>query len=291
MATKVYKIDEIEKISIDNITLPEETLGMIEMLSNTVGATTYSKTPVFAAKKKEIKRKDTIAPLKKTEMNVNEGIDKTISELRSLLNKLTNVNYEKITPKIQEKVQLIIDTNDETHINKICNFIFDTASSNKFYSDIYATLYGIMISEYNILKNILDNNINTYLELFENIELVDPNEDYDRFCKVNVINEKRKATSLFITNLMNNDTIDVDIVLNMLSKLHTLLEQNIDNDNKKVVEEIIENIYLVVTSGMKKIKDKLGNFEDNLNTMSGKPGLSNKARFKYMDLIDSIKQN
>ena len=55
MATKVYKIDEIEKISIDNITLPEETLEMIEMLSNTVGATTYSKTPVFAAKKKKLK--------------------------------------------------------------------------------------------------------------------------------------------------------------------------------------------------------------------------------------------
>lgn len=290
MGTKVYKIDEIEKISIDNITLPKETIEMIEMLSKTVGATTYSKAPVFA-KKKDIKRKEQIAPFKKTEIIVNEGIDKTISELRSLLNKLTNVNYEKITPKIQENIQLIIDTCDETHINKICNFIFDTASSNKFYSEIYATLYCNMISEYNILKNILDNNINTYLELFENIELVDPNHDYDRFCKVNVINEKRKATSLFITNLMKNNTIGVDIVLNMLSKLHALLENNLDLDNKKVVEEIIENIYLVVTDGIEKIKDKICNFEDNFNTMRGKPGWSNKAKFKYMDLIEFIKQN
>ena len=290
MTTKVYTLDEIKKISINNITLPNETHVMIDILSNTVGANTYSKTPVFV-KKKEIKRKEPIATLKKTEMVVNEGIDKTISELRSLLNKLTNLNYEKIIPKIQKNIQLIIDTNDETHINKICNFIFDTASSNKFYSDIYATLYGIMISEYNILKNILDNNINTYLELFENIELVDPKEDYDRFCKVNVINEKRKATSLFITNLMKNETIDVDIVLNMLSKLHTLLENNLDSDNKKVVEEIIENIYLIVTTGMKKIKDNLCDFEDKFNTMRDKPGLSNKAMFKYMDLIDIIKQN
>jgi len=290
MATKVYTLDEINKISIDNITLPNETHVMIDILSNSVGANTYSKTPVFV-KKKEIKRKEPIATLKKTEMVVNEGIDKTISELRSLLNKLTNINYEKIIPKIQKNIQLIIDTNDETHINKICNFIFDTASSNKFYSEIYATLYGSIISEYNILKNILDNNINTYLELFENIELVDPNEDYDRFCKVNVINEKRKATSLFITNLMKNETIDVDIVLNMLSKLHTLLENNLDSDNKKVVEEIIENIYLIVTTGMKKIKDNLCDFEDKFNTMRDKPGLSNKAMFKYMDLIDIIKQN
>jgi len=290
MATKVYKIDEIDKISIDNITLPEETLAIIEMLSNTVGATTYSKTPIFS-KKREIKRKEQSVRLKKTELIVNEGIDKTVSELRSLLNKLTNVNYEKITPKIRENIRLIIDSNDETHINKICNFIFDIASSNKFYSEIYATLYGNLINEYNMLKKILDNNINTYLELFENIELVDPKEDYDRFCKINVINEKRKATSLFITNLMKNNTIDVDIVLNMLSKLNTLLENNLDSDNKKVVEEIIENIYLVVTTGMEKIKYKMDNFEDILNNMHGKPGLSNKAMFKYMDLIDYIKQN
>ena len=288
---KRYKIDEMLKID-KTIELPKESIDIINILASTVGANTYSKTPVFQ-KKRDFKKKDHNEDFnfKKTELN-KENIDKNISELRSLLNKLTNNNYEKIKPKLEEHINVIIEKSDKEEINKIGNFIFETASSNKFYSEIYATLYGEIITKHDILKTILDDSINTYMVLFENIELVDPKIDYDKFCKNNTINDKRKSISLFITNLMNKEVLSIEVITNMIDKLHMLLENNIDEmENKKIIEEIVENLYIIVTNMQCDLKEIKENLTNNLSKYTGKPGLSNKAKFKYMDTIEFIKDN
>jgi hypothetical protein len=288
---KRYKIDEMLKIN-KTIELPKETIDIINILANTVGANTYSKTPVFQ-KKRDFKKKDPNEDFnfKKTELN-KENIDKNISELRSLLNKLTNNNYEKIKPKLDEHINAIIEKSDKEEIEKIGNFIFDTASSNKFYSEIYATLYSEIITKHEILRTILHDSINTYLILFENIELVDPTKDYDKFCKNNIINDKRKSMSLFITNLMNKKVLDIEVITNMISKLHLLIENKIDEiENKKIIEETVENLYIIITNMNSELKEIKGNLRNNLSKYSGKPGLSNKAKFKYMDTIEFIKDN
>ena len=290
--TKRYKIEEMLLVK-NTARLPEETVRLIEELANTVGANTYSKTPVFQKQKRDNKRKDFVdtSNFKKTDFN-KEGVDKNINELRSLLNKLTNTNYEKIKPKLEEHIEFIINSSDQEEIKKIGNFIFETASSNKFYSEVYAILYSEIITKHSILKDILNDSIDTYLVLFENIELVDSNVDYDKFCKNNVLNDKRKSISLFITNLMKQNVLDMDVVTNMIYKLYTLMETNIDEaDNKKIVEEIVENVFIIVTnmgSCEADIKEKISG---NLTKYNGKMGFSNKSKFKYMDIIDFIKDN
>lgn len=290
--TKRYKIEEMLLVK-NTAKLPEETVRLIEELANTVGANTYSKTPVFQKQKRDNKRKDFVdtSNFKKTDFN-KEGVDKNINELRSLLNKLTNTNYEKIKPKLEEHIEFIINSSDQEEIKKIGNFIFETASSNKFYSEVYAILYSEIITKHSILKDILNDSIDTYLVLFENIELVDSNVDYDKFCKNNVLNDKRKSISLFITNLMKQNVLDMDVVTNMIYKLDTLMETNVDKaDNKKIVEEIVENVFIIVTnmgSCEANIKEKISG---NLTKYNGKIGFSNKSKFKYMDIIDFIKDN
>ena len=54
--TKRYKIDEMLKIN-RTIELPKQTIDIINILANTVGANTYSKTPIFQ-KKRDFKKKD-----------------------------------------------------------------------------------------------------------------------------------------------------------------------------------------------------------------------------------------
>ena len=290
--TKRYKIEEMLLVK-NTVKLPEETVRLIEELANTVGANTYSKTPVFQKQKRDNKRKDFVdnSNFKKTDFN-KEGVDKNINELRSLLNKLTNTNYEKIKPKLEEHIEFIINSSDQEEIRKIGNFIFETASSNKFYSEVYAILYSEIITKHSILKDVLNDSIDTYLVLFENIELVDSNVDYDKFCKNNVLNDKRKSISLFITNLMKQNVLDMGVVTNMIYKLDTLMETNVNEaDNKKIVEEIVENVFIIVTnmgSCEADIKEKISG---NLTKYNGKMGFSNKSKFKYMDIIDFIKDN
>tara|TARA_B100000424_G_C22906604_1_gene482241 strand:- start:391 stop:1263 length:873 start_codon:yes stop_codon:yes gene_type:complete len=289
--TKRYRIDDMLKIN-KTVQLPKETIDIINILANTVGANTYSKAPVFQ-KKKDFRKKEfnDDVNFKKTELN-KENVDKNISELRSLLNKLTNNNYEKIKPKLEELINLIIGNSDKEEIDKIGNFIFDTASSNKFYSEIYAILYSEMITKHDILKTILYDNIDTYMILFDNIELVDPKIDYDKFCKNNIINDKRKSMSLFITNLMNKEVLSIEVITNMIDKLHALLENNVDEvENRKIIEEIVENLYIIITNMSYDLKEIKVTLTNNLSKYSGRPGLSNKAKFKYMDTIEFIKDN
>ena len=56
---------------------------------------------------------------------------------------------------------------DEESINKIGFSIFNMATSNKFNSNVYARLCSKLLSEYNFMNSIIDNNI--FLGLFEPI--------------------------------------------------------------------------------------------------------------------------
>ena len=91
---------------------------------------------------------------------------------------------------------------------------------------------------------------------------------------------------------MKQNVLDMDVVTNMIYKLDTLMETNVDKaDNKKIVEEIVENVFIIVTnmgSCEANIKEKISG---NLTKYNGKIGFSNKSKFKYMDIIDFIKDN
>lgn len=299
----VYSIDYIKSVE-QRIDLSKYTIDIINSLSVTVGANTYSKTPVFVnsnkkkfEKKKESTGWDDIRSIKKTDFLVNKGVDKKIDELRGLLNKLTTNSYEKIKPKIIDIIEVIVSNEEnEDDKYKIGNFIFDIASTNKFYSDLYAQLYSELISKYEVLKSILDDNINNYLVLFDNIESGDPKIDYDKFCKINIVNEKRKAMSLFITNLIKYDVVNSELIMNLISKLQLLMDTNIDYEDKKsTTEEIVENIYLLIINGIEFIKedkdDLILTFSEYLEQFNNKKGISNKTKFKYMDIIDYIKKS
>ena len=80
--------------------------------------------------------------------------------------------------------------------------IFDIASSNRFYSKIYANLYSDLSSKFEFIKDQYLQNLKRFTELFNNIEYVDSNVNYDRFCEINKINEKRKSLAAFYINLM-----------------------------------------------------------------------------------------
>ena len=70
-------------------------------------------------------------------------------------------------------------------------------SLNKFWSALYARLYKDLIELYPIMETICLKNFNGFETLFNNINSIDPNEDYNLFCEYNKENEKRRALSNF----------------------------------------------------------------------------------------------
>ena len=105
------------------------------------------------------------------------------------------------------------ENNEYDELFKIGTTIFEIASNNKFYSKIYANLYSDLSSKFEFIKDQYLQNLKRFTELFNNIEYVDSNVNYDRFCEINKINEKRKSLAAFYINLMYCGVISKDEII------------------------------------------------------------------------------
>jgi hypothetical protein len=321
-----YTLKDFTDITFNgfDFTLPEETLLIITELSQQVGSPTYVKTPTFQKRENvlkatgsdngisDFKRKkksrptevlndddwETIRTFQATKMEQKVGVDAQIDLMRSWLNKMSDKMYIEPCDKIMEILNILIEeeTSDEDML-RVGNTIFDIASNNRFYSKLYADLYTKLIDNYQVMRNIFNENLSSFMELFNCIEYVDSEKDYDRFCKINKDNERRKALSLFFVNLTANKIISEEKLSEMATTLMNKLLSFIIEDNKKnEVDEIAENI-AILYSYNKQLYESYGNkfegvsFSEMIERLARSkaktyPSLSNKSIFKFMDLVE-----
>ena len=241
-----------------------------------------------------------------TKIEKKIGIDSQIDQIRFLLNKLTDKTYLDLSNQIIEIInELITKETVEEDMIKIGNFIFEAASTNKFYSKIYANLYTQLIQQYQFLLHIFTKNYSSYMELFQKIESGDPDKDYNRFCEINIINEKRKAISMFFVNLTTTNVVTTTSIVEILRDLLVTVLSYINEENKKnEVDEITENIAILYKKDMidqiytnEQLTDSTSFMINGLTitdtikklaTCKSKDykSLSNKSIFKYMDLVE-----
>lgn len=318
MATITYTLNEIEHIcwNIEHIPLPDDTIEIINIISQQVGAPSYNKTPTFQNKNiqginNRKKRKneplpsedwETIRSFQKTEIVKKEGIEKEIDSIRLLINKLTEKTYDKIIESIISTLNKIKENGnyDEESINKIGYAIFSMATSNKFNSNVYARLCSKLLSEYSFMNNIIDNNITEFMKLFNNMVFVSPDENYIAFCDMNIANDKRRSMSLFLTNLYKNNVISIDVVfLNIINIQNMLMTNKMDTSKKTENEELVENLYVLLTNIPFLILTKNKNWNiinENIKSITCgistiNLGISSKCKFKHMDMYDCLKLN
>lgn len=298
----LYTLDEISKIKNSGftITLPESILNVISEISSQVGAPNYVKTPQFHSRVNknrgggnDLSAEDwaAIRNFKATERVEKTGIDKIIQELRGELNKLTEKNFDAISGNLIDKMAEIA----EEYKDKIAEHIFEIASTNKFYSEVYAKLFKMVIDKFDFMRGVFEERFKTYMDVFSKIEAVDPNEDYDRFCDVNKVNERRKAISQFFVNLMLQGLLEKDQLMTIVHSLIDLMISYANESGKKAEGvEIAENIYILVKS-MKSVftEDEVKEMEKTFTIITAmKPSpqnsMTNKIMFKYMDLMDEL---
>jgi hypothetical protein len=309
--------------------IPDETIRIINQLASQVGSPTYIKTPNFHKKESitkpspnglggggggsggggggfddgyKKKRRggateivndedwENLRTYQPTKIDAKEGI---IDQIRFALNKISDKNYLEHFTKITKLLDAVSSTEE---MMSVSTSIFDIASNNRFYSKLYADLYTELIHKYEIMNTIFESNLSKFLELFQKIEYVDSSKDYNRFCEINIDNEKRKALSAFFVNLTHTGIISQDKLFeltgDLLNQLIMLIEQT---DKKNEVDEISENIGILYNKKLfskctlqinemtilqiitKLSKSKVKTF----------PSLTNKSIFKFMDILEA----
>jgi|LauGreDrversion4_2_1035121.scaffolds.fasta_scaffold00331_5 hypothetical protein len=316
MEAYVYTLRQIEAIEWslhDAMPIQQSTLDLIKMLSDQVGSPDYVKTPTFSNNDKTITKKkkrhqdditsddwENVRNFKKTDIAQKEGIEKEIDNIRLLINKLTEKTYEKLIVTIMDTIDNMLEEGlyDNNSLNIIGHAIFNMATNNKFNSIIYARLCNVLMIKYDFMLAIIENNISEFMKLFENMEFVTPEQDYDKFCEINMLNEKRRSMSLFLCNLYKNNVITLDnIVLNINNIQQRIIDVMNDENCKMEVEELSENLFILVTNiefQTLHAHDKWSSIYEKICLIKGSniqvsKGISHKSKFKHMDIIDKCK--
>jgi len=328
MTTMRYTLNDFNEIIFNgfNYELPCETVKIISELSLEVGSPNYVKTPVFQKRENPMKVdtniiKDpngfkkkrgnkgmeilndedwvSLRSFQTTKIEEKVGIEAYIDNIRSYLNKLTDKNYGDILSKISIVLDSII-SNESNHedVSKVSLSIFEIASTNRYYSKMYADLYSEIITKYDIMKGEVEKSLSKIMDLFTTIEYVDSKLNYDKFCEINKINEKRKALCSFFVNLSINGIIPNNtirnITRNLLYQIYTFISQE---DKKNEVDELAENVALLYKKelysnqcyeyelidghSITEVIEKIAH-----SKVKDYKSLTNKTIFKFMDMID-----
>lgn len=258
------------------------------------------------SRKQELTGEDfaAIRDFKKTELKRdNEGVAKTKSKIRANLNKLTDKTYSKIHLQIKEEVNELIreGANEEDYI-ELSRFIFDVASGNQFYGNLYADLFNELVNDYEFLKDAMNKQLGEFVKSMIHVETACPDTEYDKFCEINKKNELRRSLAGFMGHLLRVSCIDGDTIGNAIYGLITQsiewirMKEGTMKENKVCVEEMGEVVYAFLkASGVNALDLNLWEpiFKNCLAIAEMKRdkqlSLTAKAKFKYMDIIDLIK--
>jgi hypothetical protein len=220
--------------------------------------------------------------LKKTVINKKDDI----SQIFKILNKLTDKNYDKLTPELFEIVKNI---NTLEEIQKITELIFKIASSNIFYSEIFSKLYFELIKINREFYNLFQDRFVIHTQGIYNLNYVDPNVNYDEYCLYIKRVEYLKSSLTFFINLMKRNICPLDNIIDLGIKLQEELLSNTYTSEQN--EEYINNIHIIVKECIEYLifNSRMEEIYNNINMIKSK-NISKKITFKCMDILDIIKQ-
>ncbi len=302
----MYTLDTFNSVKIDNYDniLKKETEDAINTLISIFGLNDNNKTKKVEKYKKKIDSNwNQVRDFKPTKLpEVLNNKDKLLNSIRISLNKISNKNLDLFKLEIEKYIDsiLIDENNNEENETLISNIIIEISSTNKFFSILYATLFKDLIKKYPFLTLHLNKYIEKYKEKLNNIVYVEPDINYNEYCNYNKSNDKNKSTSLFIVNLVKLNIIDFtvieDIIINIQEKINFLSkEQNKSNE----IEELIENIYILITSGVAKsinktwstlIIDSINNLSNINKNNNDIHSISSRAKFRCKDIIEFLQK-
>jgi len=325
--TPVYQISDFETITWNGFEcdLPQQMIDLISRIADQVGAPSYVKTPVFPKRDKpeapqptgvqkkkpratgaEITEDDweSIRTFQATELKKREGINAHLDSIRSELNKITDKTHDEVFGALCARIDELKDEPDATHLLTVGEAIFNTASSNHFFSAVYARLFRQLLHKYNeVFRTVFETNFAQFMTLFNSIEHADSKKDYTRFCEVNKTNDKRRAMSLFIVNLMKEGVVDTCKIVDIVHQLQSLIREHLrQSDRANEVEELTENLFIILKDAHALLRTghaeewdammREVEFNSQLKPKNVKyPSITNKTIFKHMDILDELKKS
>lgn len=255
-----------------------------------------------------------VSKFKKNAEKVEDTILNTI--ILGKLNKFSELNYDEI----KEFITHIIDSGETDMIKCFMKLVFEKAASEEIFCPLYAKLLGQLSARYPILLTEMANLYSQYMEIFEEIE-EDNATNYNEVCKRNVEKKYRRGYSQFLAELIKHDVIDIDVFMKTVVKIITQVELNkMRKEYSKLNEEYADCLMKIMKAIRENEKEEEQEpliYQDSdeesendkieqIRTMlkgdvykriapltvrtAEYVGISNKTRFTFLDIYESIQK-
>lgn len=207
-------------------------------------------------------------------------------KLRSVMNKVTPKKKEEVLGIILAELKYIQDGDRQV----LFQLILDICSKNQFYTEMYAYIFVQVMCVYSDLGVLLKQHMYDILKETMEIVLVNPDDDYDMFCKQNKLRDGRRAiVSFFIAVMANKNCLCETLFRDVCMKCISILRSELSND---VLGEIVEYLHIM----METYSDFILQHEDikehivsYIEEEEEKKALSMRFRFKLLDMKEKIK--
>lgn len=249
-----------------------------------------------------------VSKFKKSSGKVEDTILNTI--LLGKLNKFSNANYNEI----KEFITHIIDNGETDMMKCFMKLVFQKAASEEVFCPLYAKLLSELSTRYPVLLTEMANLYSQYMEIFE--EVTDPSgENYQQMCERNVEKKYRRGYSQFLAELIKNDVVDTETFMMIITTIIRQVESNLLlKESIKLNEEFADCFMKIMKAIKKESSEEESDEEDSgrfeklrairallktdfsgrilplTTSQDDRLGLSNKARFTFLDIYEGIQK-
>lgn len=227
------------------------------------------------------------------ETKLNESVeDRILGKVRSKINKIGESTYDATKGFMQQ----ILDAGETEFLDECMKFIFQKAATEPSFCGLYARLLHELADEFSHLRDEMQRKFRDYTTIFcETVNTVDVGtENYGAFIEAQERKKFRRGYSQFVAELAKYGEVNV-------SDFRSLIEQIVRSvqevckvpENTLVCEEYVDCLskMCVASATILSKADWIRPCLDMLREVSGSPrtvspGLTNKAKFAIMDILD-----
>lgn len=236
---------------------------------------------------------------------VTEKVEDTILNtiLLGKLNKFSASNYDDI----KEFITQIIDSGQTDMMKCFMKLVFEKAASEEIFCPLYAKLLSELSTQYPVLLTEMASLYAHYMNIFVEVS-EEPDKSHQDFCQRNVEKKYRRGYSQFLAELTKHRVIDTEVFVQTVLKIVEQIEVDLMNPNAtKRVEELADCLVRMLkaipptemagqeVSILSQIRSML---KENVAVRiqpftvrrADAVGLSNKARFTFMDIYEGIQK-
>ena len=251
---------------------------------------------------KQIEKKQTVVPLPPPKPQKSDN-EKLYSEFRSILNKLTDINFDNL---YNDLVSLGITERD--HLVKLADLIFKKAIIDVEFSQLYAKL-AKQLAGYYIIEVVTDPNITPESQVENKIEkkiyfrdllisecqkmfnaciMYNPESDNN---EIEISKYKAAGIMTFIGQLYNCEMLTNKIMNSCFLLLLMKVSSTNNTSNNLLIDCVSELTKSVGKMFIQKCKSETDIVFQKIDTLVKSGKLSPKDKFALMDLIDLKKSN